>query len=254
MKKNVMMRVASALLVAVLLTTCAISGTFAKYVTTSSANDTAKVAKWGVEISSKGYLFSEQYTGYPAPAVDSHNISVQVSNYADATTDNVVAPGTFNSEGIVFTISGTPEVDVELTVDVEVKDIVLPAAEAYTDFTDGNKDKTFELVGDYHPVIFTLTNGKHEVLIKGMISEIEYYLETLNNAKIDSNTDIATAFTSPDGSVKTDGTYRLTWEWPFEQNNKADTYIGNVMAGVVDDENCTTDLLFDITITAEQAE
>ena len=43
MKKNVMMRVASALLVAVLLSTCTISGTFAKYVTTSSGNDNAEV-------------------------------------------------------------------------------------------------------------------------------------------------------------------------------------------------------------------
>ena len=43
MKKNIMMRVASALLIAVLLTTCAISGTFAKYVSTASGSDTARV-------------------------------------------------------------------------------------------------------------------------------------------------------------------------------------------------------------------
>ena len=47
MKKNTMMRVASALLVAVLLTTCAISGTFAKYVSSAETSDTARVAKWG---------------------------------------------------------------------------------------------------------------------------------------------------------------------------------------------------------------
>ena len=49
MKKNVMMRVASALLVAVLMTTCAISGTFAKYTTTASGKDAARVANWGFE-------------------------------------------------------------------------------------------------------------------------------------------------------------------------------------------------------------
>jgi hypothetical protein len=47
MTKNKMMRVASALLVAVLLTTCAISGTFAKYVTSTDASDSARVAYWG---------------------------------------------------------------------------------------------------------------------------------------------------------------------------------------------------------------
>lgn len=50
MKKNVMMRVASALLVAVLMTTCAISGTFAKYTTTVTSSDSAKVAKWAFTI------------------------------------------------------------------------------------------------------------------------------------------------------------------------------------------------------------
>ena len=38
----------SLLLVAVMLTTCVISGTFAKYVTKDSANDSARVAKFGV--------------------------------------------------------------------------------------------------------------------------------------------------------------------------------------------------------------
>lgn len=50
MKKNKMMRVASALLVAVLLTTCAISGTFAKYVASANGSDSARVAKWDVKL------------------------------------------------------------------------------------------------------------------------------------------------------------------------------------------------------------
>ena len=67
MRKNKMMRAASALMVAVLLTTCTISGTFAKYVTTASGNDTARVAKWGVQIDMAGFsdvdndLFAKTY-------------------------------------------------------------------------------------------------------------------------------------------------------------------------------------------------
>ena len=49
MKKNTFMRVASALLVAVLLTTCAIAGTFAKYTTEVSSEDSARVAYWGFQ-------------------------------------------------------------------------------------------------------------------------------------------------------------------------------------------------------------
>ena len=43
MKKNKMMRLASFLLIAVLLTTSVISGTFAKYVTTDAQWDSARV-------------------------------------------------------------------------------------------------------------------------------------------------------------------------------------------------------------------
>ena len=49
MKKNRMMRLASVLLVCVLLTTSVISGTFAKYTTTNTASDEARVAYWGFD-------------------------------------------------------------------------------------------------------------------------------------------------------------------------------------------------------------
>ena len=47
MKKNRMMRLASILLVCVLLSTSVIGGTFAKYTTTVGSSDSARVAKWG---------------------------------------------------------------------------------------------------------------------------------------------------------------------------------------------------------------
>ena len=50
MKKNRMMRLAAFLLVCVLLTTSLISGTYAKYVSTATATDTAKVAKWQINV------------------------------------------------------------------------------------------------------------------------------------------------------------------------------------------------------------
>lgn len=102
MKKNTMMRVASALLVAVLLTTCAISGTFAKYVSTAETSDTARVAKWGWGTTSISLdLFSDTYG----------------DTVASADGKNVIAPGTSQSGTLVWTPAATfaPEVDYELT-------------------------------------------------------------------------------------------------------------------------------------------
>ncbi len=50
MKKNKMMRLASVLLIAVMISTSAISGTYAKYVTSGYAEDNARVAKFGVAV------------------------------------------------------------------------------------------------------------------------------------------------------------------------------------------------------------
>ena len=49
MKKNRMMRLASILLVLVLMTSSVVGGTFAKYTTSVEGYDTARVAKWGFE-------------------------------------------------------------------------------------------------------------------------------------------------------------------------------------------------------------
>ena len=83
MKKNVMMRVASALLVAVLMTTCAISGTFAKYTSTATANDNARVAYWGFGTSTLTIdMFDVAYNSGKINA-----------NTVDGAQDNIIAPG-----------------------------------------------------------------------------------------------------------------------------------------------------------------
>ena len=103
MKKNRMMRAASALLVAVLMTTCTISGTFAKYTSSETATSTARVAKWGVTITGSGdTAFQKQYkNGDLEVIVDS------------STEDKVVAPGTSGTFANA-TISGTAEVALKV--------------------------------------------------------------------------------------------------------------------------------------------
>ena len=53
------MRTASGLMIAALLTTSMISGTFAKYTTADAAQDSARAAKWGVNLGISGSLYGD---------------------------------------------------------------------------------------------------------------------------------------------------------------------------------------------------
>lgn len=264
MKKNTMMRVASALLVAVLLTTCAISGTFAKYVTSDNVADSARVAKWGVTVATTGTLFAESYKDVPvANAVDTDDsITVQYVDYA--TLDkNVVAPGTKNESGMTFVLKGKPEVDTNVEISLEVKDIVLPTTTDLWDYTTGNATDTFNLDNDYYPIVFTLYNkDKANVLATGNAATIEAYLEGLSGT-YQTNTDLATI------KPNTNGEYILTWAWDFDGDqtlngndftstvvDKADTYLGNVAAGIAADvpAGTSTDVSVAINITVTQVD
>jgi hypothetical protein len=225
MKKNRMMRVASGLMVAVLMTTSAISGTFAKYITQTSASDSARVAKFGVTIGTAGSLFGESYQKH---ASDSGATSI--SNTVESTV-KVVAPGTSSADvgdggGLVFSATGTPEVAVKVSFSVDtdsLKDIVLPAA-TYTDYTVV-PNGTFSVASDYHPLQFTLKWNGVEVDCGGhTLQDIVSYLNDDTNSKYFApNTDLSTAF----------GNYTLTWEWPYDNGkDKEDTFLGQHVAEI----------------------
>ena len=106
MKKNRMMRVASALLVAVLLTTCCISGTFAKYTSSSTDSDTARVAKWAFEL--EGAAMQNTFT-FDLFTYTDPNVDVDGNG-----SEKVIAPGTTG----VFEINLTnnSEVNAQYTI------------------------------------------------------------------------------------------------------------------------------------------
>ena len=256
MKKNTMMRLASILLVAVLISTSAISGTYAKYVTADEGSDSARVAKWGVIIDIEGSLFEPAYKDAPAEytaneKVDS--ITVQAKDQAD-----VVAPGTKSNNGMIITLTGTPEVDTEIVFSITAnKDVVLPAG-TYRDYTSADESATFVLSEEYRPIKFTLTNAAgQKVVDKGSLSDVEAYLESFNNI-YHTNTDLANELAGGEA-----GTFQLTWEWAFDENynpnnlptnDKADTYLGNLAAGIIDNapEGASTEIEIVFEITATQ--
>ena len=191
MKKNKMMRIASVLLIAVLMTTCAISGTFAKYVTSAEGSDTARVAKWGVTITANGDMFKTNYD------------NTAISSVAE---ENIVAPGT-SGDLVAMTLSGTPEVKVEVSYEA---DLVLTGWKYDTE--------------DYCPIVFTVgtteikmdaTNNTLAKLEKAVEAAIEAY-----TAEYNANVNLATYGETP----------VVSWSWAYDGEDVKDTLLGNAAA------------------------
>ncbi len=212
MKKNVMMRVASALLVAVLLTTCTISGTFAKYTTEATGTDSARVAKFGVAITANGTTFAKEYVNDAKIGDVAAGAGVSVQSDVD-----VVAPGTKGTLANA-TIAGTPEVAVNVTYAAELtlSNWTVDGAE-YCPVVIKVGDKTYGLTG------MKDSNGVAVTNASASIAELETAVEN------------AIAAYSADYAVGTDlstaEVVNASWEWAFTQNDDAkDTKLGDAAA------------------------
>ena len=222
MKKNKTMRVASLLLVAVLLTTCVISGTYAKYVTSGETSDTARVAKFGVTVTATSDLFLDMYETDDADYEGTY--SVVASN-----DDNVVAPGT---EGDIAAagLTGTPEVAVRVSyenVDFEIGD----------NWVVGEDDDF------YCPLVITV----NDTAIDGATYTAAADFEAAVEAAIE---DVTADFApNTDLSAATDADVEVSWEWPFstsDANDVLDTELGDAAAAGT---AATVQLAYDVTVT-----
>lgn len=210
MKKNKIMRIAAGLLVAVILTTCAISGTFAKYVKSGSGSDTARVAKFGVTVTGTADTFKETYA--------KDDTSAALTGDTVVSTEDVVAPGTSGNMA-AFTLSGTPEVAVNvafkgtLDIDANWKD----SSDAY-----------------YCPIEITVgdTGRTSSTTFKGTDYASADLFEAAVNAEIAKFTkdyEAGTDLSSIDVSANAPA---ISWKWDFDDsglgtNDSKDTDLGN---------------------------
>lgn len=222
MKKNKMMRLASAMMVLTLMSTSVISGTFAKYVTTNSGSDSARVAKFGVQIDVNDNLglFSTTY----AKSDSSYAGTLSVESTAD---DRVVAPGTKGS--MTFKITGTPEVATRVSIEFDASSsaIQLPAGE-YT-LPAGYFEaaaKTVTTSSTYEPIKYYFGTKAANTLVD------DDYTMTLEQLKTAMNTEFNKDYDAKHNFAETnDGNYTLAWNWAFEDTtidnvNFLDTYLG----------------------------
>ncbi|SCI42523.1 Uncharacterised protein [uncultured Eubacterium sp.] len=178
-----------------------ISGTFAKYTTSATGSDSARVATWGV---------------------DKNNASITLDNLFSDTYDNVkgvdsdvIAPGTTGSANFEFKYSGkadAPEVAYTFKVDTEGSTI-----------SDDIKNNT-NIVWSLDNEECTAADGK---------TSWEVLLEKI--ASLDGNkaNDKYAAGELPTGFDRTK-THTVSWEWKFDKNvtgasdlDTKDTEMGN---------------------------
>ena len=115
-KKNYTMRIAAGVMTAALLSTCAISSTFAKYTTAQTGTDSARVAKWDIQINSMSMKTAT--TTFVFDLFDTTYDSDSSDTVKSSGADNVIAPGTTGSFALV--IENSSEVTATYAIDYTV--------------------------------------------------------------------------------------------------------------------------------------
>ena len=255
MKKNRFIKLASGLLVLCLLTTCVIGATLAKYTTAGSGADTARVAKWGVTVSASGSLFGKAYASNSAGA-NANEIVASSTNTTVSSDSNVVAPGTKNTTGLNFTVSGTPEVAYSLTIEenTPATDIYLKAG-TYGYMVAVSLSSGADLTGLYlesdgtytKQTTGTYSSGTYYQLVEVATASADYYpiswsmggntYTSLSNPSTGLvKALIALSQPTVNAGVNVAINKTITWAWEFhvsDNNDKLDTLLGDLMANNV---------------------
>lgn len=201
MKKNKVLRLASVLMMACLLTTCVISGTFAKYVSTKSAQDQARVAYWGFKEATLEIkdLFANAYDDSVGSTVD------------------VIAPGTTGSTTIQYEYKAN---ESGITApEVAYKFEVSTAGSSCADKIKDNDNITWALVaGNNAPEAESDEWGKWDALLTKIAGLSVERVKAGNLPALSS------------------GPYTIAWKWDFEKDaagNTEDTDMSDSLAEVV---------------------
>lgn len=191
-------------------TTCFMSGTLAKYVTSGTGGDTARVAKFGVTVDAGGQMFKTDY------AKDDSSFSLAAHTVVSSNSDKLVAPGTKDSL-TRMTLSGTPEVAVRVNYEVTKFEL--------TNWTTNGTDQ-------YCPIIIKVNNEEFNCLtstdINTFKTNVENAIEAYSKDYV-ANTDLSTV---------ANNSLAISWEWPFStsaENDIKDTALGDRAAANIAD-------------------
>lgn len=256
MKKNRTMRAASLLLALTLITSTFVGGTFAKYTTSTTVEDSARVAYWGFTQTQPTTF--ELFNPEDAGIKDNGRVTVTgTSKYG------LLAPGSSDSEDFTFqyvdyndTTATAPEVDY--TFVITLTESGFEEAGIDVDMLDKNQSFTWTLKKN------GVANGVYQTF-----EELKAAVEALDGdaAKYEAGT-LPAAFygnsTDADDTTGDNVKYTIGWNWAFEGTTKYnasyavdpsgtitqdqfDTAMGNAVVG-----GSLDDLKLNLTITATQ--
>lgn len=170
MKGSKLPKLAALLLVLTLVTTCFVSGTFAKYVSEGEGEDAARVAKWGVKVEITGDGFKTTY------GKDEVNANVDGPTVVSSTTEKVVAPGGEFYCPLVFTIGDTKingldyssttaggEGSFESAIKTAIQNATTKEYEAGTDLSAAGEGITYSWTWPFQNATGTATNPDDEL-------------------------------------------------------------------------------------------
>jgi hypothetical protein len=222
-KKINFLRAGALTMVLALGTTCFMSGTLAKYVTSGEGSDSARVAKFGVTVTANGETFAETYKTDDGAFAEVNSV---ISAGKDETTEiaNVVAPGT-SGNMTSMTLKGTPEVAVRVKYEIP---------EGETMFSGWEVDGAY-----YCPIVITV--GDTEINGLDYTSETEFQTAVANAIKgYSKDYPAGTDLSGADIAVPS-----VSWKWPFETGNDDDEKAANdikdtALGDAAADENAAT--------------
>lgn len=202
MRKNKTMRLASGLLVAVLLTTSIISGILAKYTSSATGSDTATAANWSFQVNGTDIADSTSFDIDLFRTVYDSDGETEETDIADVA--KLIAPGTSGSFEIHLKNASEVTADYSLSLEVE-GDIPLQFAVKGIDTDESGED--FEGLSTFS------------------LSEVDGWLNRDSDLTWSSDPESPMA-------IEEEKTVTVYWQWPYyvsDDTDEADTESG--MAG-----------------------
>ena len=238
---NKKMSILGVLLMAVVVTSYSVSGTYAKYVSSVSVADEARVAKWQIGLSEDSMknmdLFQNSYN------YGSNGVVVKALDDA-----RLVAPGTKGQ----YTFALTGIIETNYTIDVAIVDENTGNTVVLTEQELDPTATTNELV--HNPIKFYLDSDSNvdiDTVTADKIMTFDELKVALTNLykDVDGNKIVY----GPGEVNKTDTTYTIYWKWDFhtdDATDELDTKLGNLIAA---DETSKT-VKLGLKITAQQTQ